>query len=143
MINYPITFNSEASSREGINSSWSVKSEQLSLNCSIPPQFEGPGQAWSPEDLYAQALTNCFIATFKVYAEKSKLSYNDIHAKGELVVDFDTNKKIVMKLFLLQVEIAQPSQKEKAIFLAEKALKNGFILNSVKTEILFKLNILD
>lgn len=141
MITYPIEFQTKANSLSGINANWSLNSQGIELSCAIPPEFEGPGEAFSPEDLFAQALTNCFIATFKVYAEKSHLSYESLNCKGLLIVDLDENKKPCMKSFKLIAEIQKPSSYEKAKLLAEKAFKSGFILNSVKTALSFELSI--
>lgn len=141
MITYPIEFQSKANAASGINSNWTLNSQDVELSCAIPPEFEGPGQALSPEDLYAQALTNCFVATFKVYAEKSHLSYENLKCNGLLVVDLDENKKPCMKSFKLMADIQNPSSSEKAKLLAEKAFKSGFILNSVKTNLEFELKI--
>lgn len=142
MIHYPIQFSTKARSENGINTIWAVDSSPYTMNCAIPPEFEGPGGALSPEDLYAQALTNCFIATFKVYAEKSKLTYDLLTADGNLTVDLDDSKKPCMKKFNLEVSIQNPSSIEKAELLANKAFKSGFILNSVKTELQMRLKVI-
>jgi organic hydroperoxide reductase OsmC/OhrA len=139
MINYPIEFHTQALSSSGINSNWSIQSEPFEMSCAIPVEFEGPGQALSPEDLFAQALTNCFVATFKVYAEKSRLEFTNVSCRGYLTVDLDENKKPWMKSFKLIATILSPNNVEKAKLLAEKAFKSGFILNSVKTHLSFEL----
>lgn len=139
MINYPIEFQTKALSASGINSNWNIQSEPFEMSCAIPVEFEGPGQALSPEDLFAQALTNCFVATFKVYAEKSRLEFANISCRGFLTVDLDENKKPWMKNFKLIATIQSPNNEDKAQLLAEKAFKSGFILNSVKTHLSFEL----
>jgi organic hydroperoxide reductase OsmC/OhrA len=139
MIKYPILFHSDVNSLSGINSIWTIKSQNISNSCAIPEEFEGPGGALSPEDLYAQALTNCFVATFKVFAEKSKLEFESVSCKGELIVDLDEHKKPCMKSFKLRAQIKNANSVDKAKLLAEKAFKTGFILNSVKTELSFEL----
>ena len=48
-------------------------------------------------------------------------------------------KKVCMKKFALKVFITGASNPDKAKLLAEKAFKNGFILNSVKTDLSFEL----
>ncbi len=141
MINYPIEFQTKTSASAGIQTNWNIQSQEFELNCAIPFEFEGPGQALSPEDLYAQALTNCFVATFKVYAEKSHLQYSKVSCQGFLIVDLDDNKKPWMKSFKLVANIENTNNAEKAKLLAEKAFKSGFILNSVKTNLIFELTL--
>jgi organic hydroperoxide reductase OsmC/OhrA len=140
MIQYPLSFFSSASSAYGIQTVWDVESSGHSLRCSIPPEFDGPGGGLSPEDLFAQALTNCFLATFKVYAEKSKLSFSDISSQTELVVDLDEAKRPVMSEAKIKILIRGASAPERLKVLANKALSAGFILNSVKTRVQLELN---
>lgn len=139
MIGYPINFEAKATTNSGINSHWSAHSQEFKLDCGIPTEFEGPGHALSPEDLYAQALTNCFVATFKVFAEKSHLEFSSLSCHGLLTVDLNEAKKPCMKKFKLTVQLTNVSNIDKAKILADKAFKNGFILNSVKTDLTFEL----
>jgi organic hydroperoxide reductase OsmC/OhrA len=139
MIKYPIEFKSVTESEFGVQSNWTVKSDNNITACSVPPEFMGPGGAISPEDFYNYALSNCFVATFKVYAENSKLTFKNVLVESKLIVDLDENKKPYMKDFYLKAIIFTPSNSEKAILLAEKASKSGFILNSVKTKCHFDI----
>jgi organic hydroperoxide reductase OsmC/OhrA len=141
MITYPISFEAKTKSACGIAGSWTTDSNGHCSSISVPPEFEGPGGALSPEDLFNHALTNCFVATFKVYAEKSKLTFERVEAESRLLVDLDESKKPVMKEFFLKAKILKPSNPEKATLLANKAAKSGFILNSVKTICHFEFEI--
>ena len=140
-IQYPISFYATAQAPSGIQSLWSTESQTLKNKCAIPPEFEGPGGAFSPEDLFAQALTNCFIATFKVYAEKSKINFNQVTTEAELIADLDEHNKPVMKKFLLHVHISGCENPSRVKTIADKAFHSGFILNSVKTELSLDLQI--
>ena len=120
---------------------WQTQSDGIITTVAIPAEFQGPGGGLSPEDLFAQALTNCFVATFKVYAENSKLSYEEVHVHSELKVDFNENKKPVMSECILKVRITNASSKEKAELLCRKTSESGFILNSVKTKLVFEFDI--
>lgn len=133
MLSYPMEFHSSTESSSGLQSAWKTKSSEYETVCAVPPEFMGPGGGLSPEDLFNQALANCFVATFKVYAENSKLTFKQLKVSSRLVVDLDENKKPVMKDFHLKAQIIEPSNPEKALMLAKKASQSGFILNSVKT----------
>jgi organic hydroperoxide reductase OsmC/OhrA len=141
MIKYPISFHTTAEAKPGIQTAWDLTNQDFKSQCAIPPEFEGPGGALSPEDLFAQALTNCFVATFKVYAEKSKLEFKDLRVQSELVVDLDDEKKPVMKRCQLNATISGAKNPDRIKMIAERAFKSGFILNSVKTETHFNLNL--
>src|ERR1051326_3798335 len=51
-----------------------------------PPEFNGPGGAWSPEALYVGAVASCFMLTFLAYAERGalELASADVSAEGKL-----------------------------------------------------------
>ena len=141
MTNYPLTFQTKATAESGIATRWVIDSMGHQAECAIPPEFEGPGGAFSPEDLFAQSLTNCFLGTFKVMAEKSKLSFQTIDLNGLLVMDRDDAKRPVMKAFTLQIKLTSPSDPVRATNLVKKAMEAGFILNSVKTSISYQLEL--
>ena len=141
MIKYPISFYANSEARAGIQSLWSTESQDITNTCAIPAEFEGPGGAISPEDLFAQALTNCFVATFKVYAEKSKIQFGQVDVKAELVVDLNEANKPVMKKCVLHVLISGADNPQRIQTIADKAFTSGFIINSVKTEMILDLKI--
>ena len=142
MIQYPITFKVNSKTSPGLNTTWVASTLHHETECAVPQEFEGPGGALSPEDLFAHALTNCFIATFKVYAEHSKLSYKELTAHSVLTVDLNENKKPIMKRLDLQATITHPSSVDRSKLLAKKAFDSGFILNSVKTELHFDFHVI-
>ena len=136
MISYPISFHGASRASSGIQNEWKVTSSGLDTTCSVPKEFEGSGGAFSPEDFFLLSLQNCFVATFKVYAEYSRLSFDQLNVTGELIVDKNDNLKPVMKACKLIIELYNPSDKKKSDLLIKKTLENGFILQSVKTEII-------
>lgn len=139
MIRYPVTFDTQVTTGCGMATIWEIHSKENQSRCAIPLEFEGPGGAFSPEDLFAQSLTNCFVATFQVMAEKSRVTFKTLEVLGHLVVDRDESKHPVMKEFQLKIRLAAPSDYERAKSLVKKAVETGFILNSVKTSITYEL----
>ena len=134
MIKYPIEFSAKTISQSGIQADWISRTEEgLDGKISIPPVFNGPGKGFSPEDLFHLALTNCFVASFKVYAENSHLEYESLSVESKLVVDLNEARSPVMKEFFLDAKIKKPSNPEMALHLAKRASELGFILNSVTT----------
>jgi organic hydroperoxide reductase OsmC/OhrA len=51
-----------------------------------PPEFDGPGDQWSPESLLVAAVASCFILTFRSIARASRLEWTrlECHAEGTL-----------------------------------------------------------
>jgi organic hydroperoxide reductase OsmC/OhrA len=141
MIAYPIKFISKAFSSTGISKTWKVTSLNQEAICCVPPEFGGPGGGFSPEDFFAQALMNCFLATFKVYAEGSKIEYSDIEVTSELTVDKNESGQPVMSHIMLHILIQNGERPDRIEQLVLKTLRSGFILNSVKTKIEHTLKI--
>jgi peroxiredoxin-like protein len=57
------------------------------LRSAPPLDFDGPGDAWSPEQLLMGAVASCFLLTFRIIARGSKIEYASLEVAGEGVVD--------------------------------------------------------
>ena len=138
MIQYPLEFKVTSTGDAPLVHPWSTAyypkpGEAVTYPVAIPPEFEGPGGGLSPEDLYALALINCFVATFKVIAEKSKMSFKSLVAEGLLKVDRGEGGAPWMSAFHLQVRLTGCDSVDRAKRLLEKTSQSCLILNSVKT----------
>jgi organic hydroperoxide reductase OsmC/OhrA len=143
MKNYPLVFTTSAEAEQGINKNWSAKASafESSIILDIPPEFDGNGKGFSPEDLYAMALQNCFVATFKVFAEKSRLEFQKILVHAELKVDRNEKGAPWMASITLKVKLLGAVQKENAKRILEKTSQSCMILNSVNTSKHFEFDI--
>ncbi len=146
MIQYPLTFKVSSSSSAPISEAWSSQyypsvGDPMSSRVAIPPEFEGPGGGYSPEDFYALALINCFVATFKVIAEKSKITYSSLQTEGHLTVDRGEGGAPWMSAFHLKVSVTGSSNPERASRLLEKTSQSCLILNSVRTVKSFEFSV--
>lgn len=143
MIKYPMFFKSQAAGPSGIQTAWTsaTPTQGQKLRLAIPPEFEGPGDGFSPEDLYVMALQNCFIATFKVFAEKSRLAFGSIEVEAELTLDRDDGGRPWMARCLLKVSLRECTQVETAKRILTRTSENCMILNSVNTEKVFEFHI--
>ncbi|MDH4468244.1 MAG: OsmC family protein [Bacteriovoracaceae bacterium] len=140
MITYPISFFSESKMTPGIMLPWNTEASGIKTTCAVPKEFEGSSDGFSPEDFFALALQNCFMATFKVFAEHSKLEFKSVDVRAELVVDLDdTTKRPVMKQLKLSIDLSGASDETKAGRIIKKTLENGFILQSIKTQIIHEI----
>lgn len=134
------TFAVKSFGNSGIASSWT---NQLSdrtcenIEMTIPPEFGGPGGTYSPEDLYALSLLNCFLATFKYIAEKSKLEFVSIHAEGILTVGKGSEKALWMEKMSIKIHLNGCPQRDRALSMMEKTRHQCMIINSVKTQVEF------
>jgi len=52
--------------------------------CTAPPRdFDGPGDAWSPEQLLVAAVETCFLFTLRAVAAASKVEFTSLQLSGQ------------------------------------------------------------
>ena len=57
------------------------------LMAAPPSDFDGPGDAWSPEHLLVAAVETCFLFTLRAVAQASRIEFTSLAIDGEGVVD--------------------------------------------------------
>jgi peroxiredoxin-like protein len=57
------------------------------VRTAAPIDFDGPGDAWSPEQLLLAAVEACFLLTFRAVAAASRIEFASLAVEGEGVVD--------------------------------------------------------
>lgn len=100
-----------------------------------PKQFDGPGDAWSPEQLFMASLTNCLVLSFRAIARASKLEWHSIECESEGTLA-KVEKKVQFTNVISRVKLFIPAteSKEKAGKLLTKAEETCFISNSINCE---------
>ena len=134
-MKFPMKFEAQGESKSGIASSWKSWSGELPpIPCAIPVEFSGPGNAYSPEDLFSLSLLSCMVAMFKVYCEKSKISFQDLKAKVMLTMDLNTSENVLVFTHAdVTITVKGASDPGKARELLERAVKDCPVSNSIKT----------
>ncbi len=141
MSQLPVKFYSHSQSSSDVGLSWSSTAGNFHAPTDIPKEFGGNENGFSPEDYFAFALQNCFIATFKVIASKSKLLYDNISVHLTLELGSDENQLMMMKAALLKVSITGSINHERTLRILDKTTKSCMIHNSVKTKIEFEFDV--
>lgn len=57
------------------------------LRATLPPDYDGPGDAWSPEHLLLAAVETCFLFTLRAVAGASKITFTALDLSSEGTVD--------------------------------------------------------
>jgi len=57
------------------------------LKSAPPLDFDGPGNAWSPEHLLLAAVETCFLFTLRAVAKASKIEFDAHELSSEGIVD--------------------------------------------------------
>jgi organic hydroperoxide reductase OsmC/OhrA len=143
MPKFPLKFEVTAKATSGIGKSWTIQEgSQEPVNCAIPPDFHGPGGAYSPEGLFGAAITSCIIAVFKVLTDKSNISFATVDGKAMMTMDFITEDYI---LSITEVDfifdITGASDIDKAKSLMGEAIKTCPISNSIKCGKTYNINV--
>lgn len=83
---YPHTYQASSSAS---NAGWvTVGSPQLpEFESAPPPEFGGPGGAWSPETLLCAALADCFVLTFRSLSRAARFEWRHLECNVEGVLD--------------------------------------------------------
>lgn len=80
----PLPHHYAASASSDAEGSVCLASGELPVLRSAPPkQFDGPGDQWSPEELFLAAVGDCFVLTFRAIARASSLSWKHLDASVE------------------------------------------------------------
>jgi organic hydroperoxide reductase OsmC/OhrA len=48
-----------------------------------PPEFDGPGDQWSPESLLCAAVADCFLLSFRSYARAARFEWQQLACQVE------------------------------------------------------------
>lgn len=136
-------FEVQASASSGIGERWTAQTDRLPpIPSAIPPEFAGPGGGYSPEDLFAISVINCMIATFKVYCEKAKQSFQTIQAKATLTVDkMASEGGLGMTQINVGFDVTGASDPGKIRSLLESAIKDCAVSNSIKSGKTFHIHV--
>ena len=51
------------------------------LTTAPPPEYDGPGDAWSPEHLLLASVSSCFLFTFRAVAKAAQADFVDVDAR--------------------------------------------------------------
>jgi organic hydroperoxide reductase OsmC/OhrA len=102
------------------------------LQTAPPPEFDGPGDRWSPETLFVATVAACFVLTFRAVARASKLSWAALHCTTEGQLERVDGVTRFTRL-ALQAHLTVPPETDvdKAQRLLEKSEKACLITNSL------------
>lgn len=106
----------------------------------VPPEFSGPGGGYSPEDFFALAIANCFMATFKVIAEKSKLAYTELRVDCQLEVDKEDRKFPWMARARLVASLSGTGNPERGLRLLQKVSGQCLVHQSIQTKTTYEFH---
>jgi organic hydroperoxide reductase OsmC/OhrA len=107
------------------------------LEVAIPPEFQGHEGIWSPEHYFLASVNGCFMTTFLAISQMSKLEYVSFSSKARGKLDKVEGQvpQITELVLRPRLIIRYARDLERAGRLLEKAEKNCYISNSIKTRV--------
>jgi organic hydroperoxide reductase OsmC/OhrA len=107
-----------------------------------PPEFDGPGNLWSPEMLMVAAVADCLVLTFRAVAKLSKLQWNNLVCNAQGTVDRSDGVTRFTGIHLrVDLSIPAGSDLTKAQSILEKAEKACLVGNSLKCTPTLEVNL--
>lgn len=105
------------------------------LEIATPPEFQGHEGIWTPEHLYVASVNACFMTTFLAIAVNSKLDVVSFSALAEGKLEKIEGGGFQITEIVLRPRIVLRAARdlERASRIVEKAERNCFISNSIKT----------
>ena len=106
------------------------------LRTAPPADFDGPGDAWSPEDLLMAAVESCFLFTLRAVARASKLEFESLELSGEGTLDRKDGATRFTEIVLRpRLKLPAGADRDKAIRVLEKSEKACLVSASLSTPV--------
>ena len=109
------------------------------LRTAPPIEFDGPGDAWSPEQLLLAAVEACFVLTFRAIAAASGIEFASLAVEGEGIVDRQAGRTRFTEILLRPRLTVPPGvdwvRVQRALEKAERAcLVSGSLATPIRLE---------
>jgi len=106
------------------------------LRAEAPRDFDGPGDAWSPEHLMLAAVESCFLLTLRSVARASKLEFTSLELAGQGTVDRKEGVTRFTEIILRpRLKVPAGTDMDRARRVLEKSEKTCLISASLTTPI--------
>lgn len=106
------------------------------LQTAPPLDFDGPGDAWSPEHLLLAAVETCFLFTLRSIARASKLEFLSLELSGQGKVDRkDGATRFVEIVLRPRLRLSPGADKDRALRILEKSEKACLVSASLATPV--------
>ncbi|MBN2163261.1 MAG: OsmC family protein [Pontiellaceae bacterium] len=103
------------------------------VEVATPPEFGGPENIWTPEDLLTSAVATCIMTSALFFLERSKITLKNYQSNAEATMEKGPTGLVITGITVaVTVEIEDPAQTEatqKAILQAEKTCPLSNSLN--------------
>jgi organic hydroperoxide reductase OsmC/OhrA len=111
-----------------------VSSPQLpDLATAPPPEFDGPGGFWSPENLLCAAIADCFILTFRGVSRAARFEWLNLDCRVEGTLErAEGESRFTRYMTFATLTVSEGSDVAKARGLLERAEHSCLVSNSLR-----------
>jgi peroxiredoxin-like protein len=107
-----------------------------SLRMAPPTEYDGPGDAWSPEHLLLASVQACFLFTLRALARLSRIEFVTLDLGATGTVDRKDGVTRFAEIVLRpKVTVAAGTDHERVLQVLEKSEKNCLVSASLSTPI--------
>jgi peroxiredoxin-like protein len=112
-----------------------VSAEGLANLASAPPaEFDGPGDAWSPEQFLLAAVATCFMFTLRAVAQASRVDFVSLELGVEGIVDRRDGQMRFSEIVLRpRLQVRAATEADRALRALEKAERTCIVSASLAT----------
>jgi organic hydroperoxide reductase OsmC/OhrA len=106
------------------------------LRAAPPVEYDGPGDAWSPEHLFLASVQACFLFTLRAIARISKIEFTSLELDAVGTVDRQDGVTRFSEIVLRpRLTVAPGTNHERVIRVLEKSEKACLVSASLSTPI--------
>ena len=106
------------------------------LKAAPPLDYDGPGDAWSPEHLLLAAVEACFLFTLRAVARASKIEFAALELSSEGTVDRQEKVTRFTEIVLRpRLTISQGTDRDRALWVLQKSEQACLVSASLATPI--------
>jgi organic hydroperoxide reductase OsmC/OhrA len=106
------------------------------LRSAPPLDYDGPGDAWSPEHLLLAAVETCFLFTFRAVARASTVEFTSLELSGEGTLDrVDGVTRFTEIVLRPRVTLGPGTDRARALGALEKSERACLVSASLSTRI--------
>jgi peroxiredoxin-like protein len=106
------------------------------LRTAPPEDYDGPGDAWSPEHLLLASVQACFLFTLRAIARLSKLEFTALELDASGTVNRQDGVTRFTEIVLRpRLTVVSGTDRERALHILEKSEKTCLVSASLSTPI--------
>lgn len=106
------------------------------LRTAAPADYDGPGDAWSPEHLLLAAVQSCFLLTLRAIARASKIELKGLELDAVGTVDRQDGVTRFTEIVLRpKLTVAAGTDRDRALRVLEKSEKGCLVAASLSTPV--------